>query len=127
EAWKLAKYLSSKQALIRYWQTLWVAPPARWSSLRSPEFRHITGSGKDSPALPDQREFGEKCQWITDVLESNWTTMEFIGPFTNQLREKLDFAVQSVILQSTDPHAALVRADRETRQQIIEAEKTFAR
>src|SRR4029079_8428917 len=98
-----------------------------WSSLRSPEFHRITGAGKDSPALPDESEFREKCDSIPAVLEHNWTTMEFIGPFSNQLYEKLDYAIQSILLQDAEPRAALARADRETRQQIREAEKTFAR
>lgn len=127
EAWKLAKFLSSKEALVRYWQTLWVAPPARWSSLRSPDFQRITGAGKESPALPDPAEFREKCAWIPSVLEKGHTTMEFIGPFTSQLNSKLDYALSSVLLQNAEPKAALKRAKRETLQQIEEAKKTFVR
>jgi multiple sugar transport system substrate-binding protein len=127
EAWKLAKFLSSKDALVRYWQTLWVAPPARWSSLRSPEFHQITGSGKNSPALPGEAEFREKCGWIPYVLEHKQTTMEFIGPFTNQLNQKLDYALESVLTEGAEPGAAMVKAKRETLEQIREAEKTFVR
>jgi multiple sugar transport system substrate-binding protein len=125
EAWKLAKFLSSKDALIRYWQTLWVAPPARWSSLRSAEFRHITGAGKYSPAVPTDQEFQEKCAWIPYVLEHGETTMEFIGPFTSQLNQRLDPALESVLTQGAEPKAALRKASVETVQQIREAEKTF--
>src|SRR5262249_40092687 len=113
EAWKLAKFLASKEALIRYWQTLWVAPPARWSSLRSPEFQRITGAGKDSPALPDAAEFREKCAWIPYVLEHGETTMEFIGPFTNQLYPKLDYALQDILLQGAKPGPSLRKAQQE--------------
>ena len=127
EAWKLAKFLSSTDALTRYWQTLWVAPPARWSSLRSPDFKRITGAGKDSPALPDPAEFREKCAWIPHVLEQNQTTMEYIGPFTSQLNQKLDYALNDILLQHAEPKAALQKAERETLQQIREAEKTFVR
>lgn len=127
EAWKLAKFLSSKEALIRYWQTLWVAPPARWSSLRSPEFRRVTGMGKQSPAIPTDAEFHEKCDWIPTVLEHNQTTMEFIGPFVNQLYTKLDYALNTIFLQKADPKAALEKAERETIVQIGEAKKTFVR
>lgn len=127
EAWKLAKFLSSKEALIRYWQTLWVAPPARWSSLRSPAFHRITGMGKNSPAVPTEAEFQEKCAWIPTVLEHGQTSMEFVGPFTNQMVDKLNYAVQDVLLQGAEPRAALAKAERETKQRIVEAEKTFAR
>lgn len=127
EAWQLAKFLSSKDALVRYWQTLWVAPPARWSSLRSPDFHRITGAGKDSPALPREAEFREKCAWIPSVLEHGQTSMEFVGPFTNQMIDKMNYAVQDVLLQNAEPHAAFTRAERETKQRILDAEKTFAR
>ncbi len=127
EAWKLAKFLSSTEALTRYWQTLWVAPPARWSSLKSPEFRHITGVGKQSPAVTDPEEFREKCGWIPYVLENNLTTVEFIGPFSSQLYSKLDYALESILLQGSEPKAALRKARDETLQQIREAQKTFVR
>jgi multiple sugar transport system substrate-binding protein len=125
EAWKLAKFLSSKEQLILYWQYLWVAPPARWSSLRAPEFRRVTGAGPQNPGLADEREYVEKCAWIPRTLERGETTTEFIGPFTNQLLDRLNFAVEDVLLQGADPRAALERAQRETREQIREAEKTF--
>jgi len=127
EAWKLAKFLSSKESLVRYWQTLWVAPPARWSSLRAPEFRHITGAGKYSPAVPAEQEFQEKCAWIPYVLEHGETTMEFIGPFTSQLNQRLDPAIEGVLTQGAEPKAALRKAALETEQQIREAQKTFVR
>lgn len=125
EAWKLAKFLSGKEQLIRYWQTLWVAPPARWSSLRSPEYRRVTGAGSDVPGIATEAEFEEKCGWIARTLERGETTTEFIGPFTNQLLDRLNYAVEDVLLQGAEPRAALRRAERETLEQIREAEKTF--
>lgn len=125
EAWKLAKFLSGKEQLLRYWQYLWVAPPARWSSLQSPGFRQVTGAGADNPGLSGDAEFQEKCAWIVRTLERGETTTEFIGPFTNQLFDKLNYAVEDVLLQGAEPKAALRRAQRETLEQIREAEKTF--
>jgi multiple sugar transport system substrate-binding protein len=125
EAWKLAKFLSGTEQLVRYWQYLWVAPPARWSSLRSPGFRQVTGAGPDNPGLSSQAEFREKCGWIPRCLERAETTTEFIGPFTNQLLDRLNFAVEDVLLQSAEPGPALRQAQRETEDAIREAEKTF--
>jgi multiple sugar transport system substrate-binding protein len=125
EAWKLARFLTEKEQLLRYWQYLWVAPPARWSSLRDPRFRQVTGAGADSPALAGEAEFREKCAWIPQTLEQGWTTTEFIGPFANQLLDKLNYAVEDVLLQNADPESALRRAQKETQEQIREAEKTF--
>lgn len=125
EAWKLAKFLSGTEQLVRYWQYLWVAPPARWSSLRSPGFREVTGAGPSNPGLSSSAEFAEKCAWIPRCLERRETTTEFIGPFTNQLLDRLNFAVEDVLLQSADPRAALRQAQREAETEIAEAEKTF--
>lgn len=125
QAWKLAKFLSEKEQLIRYWQYLWVAPPARWSSLRDHRFRVVTGAPPDSPALSGEAEFREKCAWVPWSLEHGATTTEYIGPFTNQLIDKLNYAVEDVLLQNGDPRAALARAQRETRAAIREAEKSF--
>jgi multiple sugar transport system substrate-binding protein len=125
EAWQLAKFLSDREPLVRYWQTLWVAPPARWSSLRSPAFRLVAGAGPQNPGLSSDAEFEEKCAWILHTLERGETTTEFIGPFTNQLLDRLNYAVDTTLLQGADPRAALARAARETREQVREAEKTF--
>ena len=126
EAWKLVKFLSAKEQLIKYWQFLWVAPPARWSALRSPEFRQVTGPGPANPGLDGgEAEFREKCGWIPYTLEHEETTTEFIGPFTRQLYDKLNYAVEDVVLQGSDPRAALRRAEREMRVQIREVEKSF--
>ena len=125
EAWKLVKFLTGRDQLIRYWQYLWVAPPARWSSLRSPEFRRVTGAGADSPSIDSEEEFQEKCGWISRTLERGETTTEFIGPFTNQVLDKLNFALEDVLLQGADPRRALRRAQEETVVQIREARRTF--
>jgi len=61
------------------------------------------------------------------VLEQNQTTMKYIGPFTSQLNQKLDYALNDILLQHAEPKAALQKAERETLQQIREAEKTFVR
>lgn len=125
QAWKLARFLSDRDQLVRYWQYLWVAPPARWSSLRSPEYRHVTGAGPQNPGIESSEEFERKCGWIARALERGETTTEFIGPFTNQLTDRLNFAVEDVLLQGGDPRRALERAQREALEQIREAEKTF--
>ena len=104
-----------------------MAPPARWSSLRSAEFRNVTGSGKDSPALSGEAEFQEKCGWIPYTLESGRTTTEFIGPFTAQLYDRLNYAVESTLLENVDSATALKQAQNETLALIEEAKKTYAR
>jgi len=59
-AWKLVKFLSSDWALRKYWQSLWVAPPSRWSSLRSKEFHEPTGIEGGPPAITDPKVFQDR-------------------------------------------------------------------
>jgi multiple sugar transport system substrate-binding protein len=120
-AWKLAKFLSSTEALTRYWQYLWVAPPARWSALRSHAFRQVTGAPGRIPALPTQAEWAEKCAWIPEVLENGWTTVEVDGPYTSQLMMRLSEAVDRTLLENADPATVLREAARATNDDIRKA------
>jgi multiple sugar transport system substrate-binding protein len=124
-AWKLAKFLAGTEQLVRYWQVLWVAPPARWSSLRSPAFQKVTGMGDKIRGIDSPREFTEKCGWIPKALESGWASTEQISPFTNQMFEQLDRAVARVLLEGADPAAELRQAVTRTRTQIVEARRGF--
>ncbi|HEY3269126.1 MAG TPA: sugar ABC transporter substrate-binding protein [Armatimonadota bacterium] len=125
-AWKLAKYLSSTEALTKYWQYLWVAPPARWSALRSPAFHHVTGAPGRIPALPTEAEWREKCAWIPEVLENGWTTVEADGPYSGQLMTRLNEAVDRTLLENADPAAALHEAARAANDDIRKARRTEA-
>ncbi|HRK20736.1 MAG TPA: sugar ABC transporter substrate-binding protein [Fimbriimonadaceae bacterium] len=116
-AWKLAKFLSSTPSLIDYWQTLWVAPPARWSSLRSEEYRRVTGVGKSVPGIDSEAEFEEKCGWIKKVLERGWTTIDPTSPYIAPVMLHLNEAVDRVLLEDADPAEVLkVAAERANRQ-----------
>jgi multiple sugar transport system substrate-binding protein len=121
EAWKLAKFLSSTEALTRYWQYLWVAPPARWSALRSPAFRQVTGAPGKIPGLATPEEWKAKCGWIPEVLENDWTTVEACGPYTGQMMTHLNEAVDRTLLEDADPAAVLKQAARETNDDIRKA------
>jgi multiple sugar transport system substrate-binding protein len=120
-SWKLAKFLSSKEALVDYWQYLWVAPPARWSALRSPEFRNVTGAEGKVPGLEGEEEFIEKGAWISEVLENEWTTIEICNPYLDRLMLHLGEAVDKVLLQDADPATVLKEAAIKTNKQIEEA------
>jgi multiple sugar transport system substrate-binding protein len=125
-AWKLVKYLSSQEALIKYWQYLWVAPPARWSALRSPQFRQVTGAGDKIPGLKDDKEFEEKCGWIPQVLENGWTTVEIANPYTDRLMLHFGEAVDRVLLENADPQTELTKAAEKTNAQIEESRRMDA-
>src|SRR5690606_19244492 len=120
EAWKLASYLSSREALTAYWQKLWVAPAARWSVLRSEDFRDITGIPGKNPGLSGEDEWREKCAWTLEILENGWTSVEENSPHADILRLHLGKAVDRVLLQDADPMEALQEAQDAANRQIEE-------
>ncbi len=120
-AWKLAKFLSSTEALVKYWQFLWVAPPARWSALRSAGFQQISGSKGKIPGIDSPAEFREKCAWVLEVLEKGWTTIEMVHPDLQKAQLHLNEAVDRVLLQNADPAKVLREAAERTNKQIADA------
>jgi len=126
EAWKLLKFLSSEWALKKYWQTLWVAPPSRWSALRSSEFLDIKGIPGQIPGVASKEEFKAKCGWIPEVLENRWTTLEYANPNTDRMMTKLGEAVDKVLLENADPAKALKEAVKATNKEIADARKSEA-
>lgn len=126
EAWKLVKFLSGEWALKKYWQTLWVAPPARWSALHSPEFRRITGIAGGAPGIDDPAEFQDRCAWVPQVLEGGWTTLEYANPYTDRMMVHFNEAVDKVLIQRADPAAALRQAAKETDDEIAQAKASEA-
>lgn len=123
-AWKLVKYLSGKEALTRYWQTLWVAPPARWSSLRSEGFRDVTGVEGSIPGIDSAAEFEDKCAWVPQVLENGWTTIEPTNPYLDRVMLHLNEAVDRVLLEDADPATTLREAARRANAQIEAARRS---
>jgi multiple sugar transport system substrate-binding protein len=100
-AWDLAKYLYTPEALLAYWQILWVAPPARLSVVTSEGFKTITGlssGGIDYPGLSDADEWEQKSRWIVTTLENGWDTQEFTGDNYNILAREMDAAIEAVLV-----------------------------
>lgn len=127
EAWKLVKFLSSTWALKKYWQTLWVAPPARWSALRSPEFKQITGIAGGAPGIDDPKLLKDRCAWIPEVLENGWTTLEYANPNTDRMMVHFNEAVDKVLIERADPLKSLREAAKATEKEIAESKLSEAR
>lgn len=123
-SWKLLKFLSSEWALKKYWQTLWVAPPSRWSSLRSPEFHEIKGIPGAVPSVDSADEFRDKCGWVSEVLENGWTTLQDSSPYKDRAMTYLNKAVDQVLIQNRDPAQALHEAAEDANADIVEAERS---
>ncbi|HWD39111.1 MAG TPA: sugar ABC transporter substrate-binding protein [Fimbriimonas sp.] len=124
EAWKLLKFLSSEWALKKYWQSLYVAPPSRWSALKSKEFTQVTGIAGGPISLTDPQVFKDRCSWIPDVLQHGWTTLEYASPYTGRMMVHFNEAVDKVLIENGDPAAALKKAAQETDAEIAESKKS---
>jgi multiple sugar transport system substrate-binding protein len=122
-AWDLAKYLYTPEAQVAYWQILWVAPPARLSVVKSPDFKQVTGmtaGGIEYPGLADEAEFERKCRWIVTTLENGWDTQEFVSDSTHILSRELDAAIQAVLVPGSklDVREAIDTAVANTNKEI---------
>ncbi len=112
EAWKLVKFLTSKEQLDVYWQSLWVAAPATLSSLEDEEaFTNITGVPEaDVPGIDSNKEFEEKVGYLKDLFDNNWLDQTWISPYHNYYADEIDNAIQLVLTEGADPKEVLVEA-----------------
>lgn len=119
EAWKLAEFLSTKEALTQYWQTLWVAAPARYSAVNSEEFKNVTGL-EDIPGIDSEEEFKDKAAWIVETFDNKWDTQEWVGPYHSIYEQEVDNAIQSVLVKGSKvtPREALKKAEENINKTI---------
>ncbi|WP_066195693.1 MULTISPECIES: ABC transporter substrate-binding protein [Gracilibacillus] len=112
EAWKLIQFLTEKEQLDVYWQSLWVAAPAALSSLEDEEsFRNVTGVPEaDVPGIDSEEEFDEKLGYLKDLFDNQWLDQTWISPYQNYYADHIDNAIQSVLTEGADPEEALVEA-----------------
>jgi multiple sugar transport system substrate-binding protein len=104
QAWDLAKYLYTPEALEAYWQILWVAPPARLSVVQSDAFKNITGmtsGGIDYPGVDSEDEWQRLSAWIVTTLENGWDTQDGLGDNYNILQLEMNAAIESVMVEGS--------------------------
>lgn len=106
EAWRLLKYLTSKEGLTDYWGIIWVATPARYSVLESKEFRRPWGLEGKVPRISTEEEFKEKLQWHADVLQNKWFTQNQCG--------KYQYLVMPYMMDNVGKLIGLKRGDAES-------------
>jgi ABC-type glycerol-3-phosphate transport system substrate-binding protein len=66
---KLIFHMQGGEGPIKYWQFLWVAPPANKSAVKSPAFKKVPGMPGHIPALKDEGEWQDKCAWTAWCLD----------------------------------------------------------
>lgn len=111
-AWKLLKFLTDKEQLDVYWQSLWVAAPARFSSMQDEEaFTNVTGVPEaDVPGIDSPEEFQDKAQVVKDIIDNGWLNQEWVSPYQSYYYSEVDNAIQSVLVDGAEPAEALAEA-----------------
>jgi multiple sugar transport system substrate-binding protein len=66
---KMIFHMQGGEGPIKYWQLLWVAPPANRSAVKRPEFKQVPGMPGHIPALKDEQEWRDKCGWTVWCLD----------------------------------------------------------
>jgi multiple sugar transport system substrate-binding protein len=62
-------HMQSGEGPIKYWQLLWVAPPANRSAVKNPAFKTVPGMPGQIPSLKDEKAWQEKCAWTVWCLD----------------------------------------------------------
>ncbi len=119
-AWELTKFLTSKEALTKYWQVLWVAAPASYSATNSESFKNVSGYKGDIPGIKSEEEYKDKVSWIVDTFNNKWDTQEWIGTYQSLYWTEVDNAIQSVLVEGStvSPADALKKAEEAINQNI---------
>lgn len=66
---KMLFHMQSGDGPIKYWQLLWVAPPANKSAVKDPAFKTVPGLPGHIPAVTDEKEWLAKCSWTAWCLD----------------------------------------------------------
>ncbi len=131
-AWEMIKWLTRPAQSLEYWNTLRVAPPAQFSIINSPDFRHTTGIVVEAdggpadvgaarqrvlvPSLP-QEKFAERAAWLRYATTPDPLTGEAPGfipvaPYEADLELKIGRALVEAVRGEKTARQALRDAAR---------------
>jgi len=120
-AWRMIKWMTSREQSLRYWETLRVAPPARMSVVTSPEFRSTTGlideDGRVWVPPMTEEEYPDRAAWLEYAITPDPETGERPGfvpatPYQADLERKISSAIVAVVRGDATPRQALDDAAR---------------
>jgi len=133
-AWEFIKFLSSKEESLKYWDTLWVAPPSRLSVVFDERFKSTTGITVDgmvlTPALK-RSEFEDKCAWLLEGFQNDpatgkpRTSLEYSTLYYETLAARLQIALDRIFLPDSpyDPAEELRQCAADVNLQIEQQRK----
>lgn len=119
-AWKLVNFLTEKEQLDVYWESLWVAAPARKTSMDDDsKFRHVTGvPDAGIPGIDSEEEFNDKAEVVKDIIDNGWINQEWVSQYMNFYHSEVTNAIESVLVDGADPEEALKEAAKNINNSI---------
>lgn len=114
EAWRLLRWLVSKDQALEYWDTLRVAPPARISLVESESFRSTSGlprpgGGWEVPPLTADR-FQSRAAWLAYANTPHPQTgrppgFVPVAPYQSELEREIERMLSSYLNPSSQESA----------------------
>ncbi len=106
-AWEMVRWMTSEAQSLRYWDTLRVAPPARLSVVRSPDFERTRGIREGDevlvPAMPAER-FEDWGAWLRQgLLPDPDTGLAPAFVVAGEYQRDLDRALRQAISRAASP------------------------
>jgi len=130
-AWELITFLTSKESSLKYWDTLWVAPPSRLSIVFDERFKSTSGVTVDGveliPAL-ERSDFDDKAAWLLEGFGTDEatglprTSLEYSGLYYETLASRLQIALDRIFLPDSpyDPEEEIRQCVRDVNLQIAQ-------
>jgi multiple sugar transport system substrate-binding protein len=132
-AWRMIRWMTDFDQSMLYWKMLRVAPPARLSVIRSPEFRHtpriLDEDGRVlAPGMPREK-WPDRGAWLLAAITPDPETGQMpgfvpIAPYQKDLEEKINAMLSRAIAPGrTQPLAALLKETAEEVHRIIDRDR----
>lgn len=132
-AWRMIRWMTDFEQSLRYWDMLRVAPPARLSVIRSPQFRQTSRIvGEDgrvlAPGMPRQR-WEDRGAWLLAAITIDPETGEMPGfvpvaPYQKDLEDKINAMLSRAIAPGrTRPLPDLLRETAHDVHRIIDRDR----
>jgi multiple sugar transport system substrate-binding protein len=136
-AWELIRFLSSKEGSLKYWDTLWVAPPSRRSVVFDERFKSTSGVTVNGVALtPALRrgDFADKAAWLLDGFRDDpatsqpRVTLEYASRYYETLAARLQVALDRIFLPDSrfDPAEELRKCAADVNTEIEQQRRSVA-
>ena len=98
EAWKLLKFMTSEEAILKYWQHTYVETTANMLVRENSEYENILGMEGNVLPITDPEEFERKLGFHLLIAENEWFHMSVAqSPYFNFLINPMSSALDQTV------------------------------